>query len=238
MTKDVRVLSHPDKDDTQLRPRLAAIAAGRAMFGAVDEVELFGAWQAGDRVAGQTLIRAHYDVLYRFFCDKVDPEISADLTQATFESLCDRKEAYRGDASLRTYLFAIGRRKLIDHFRRVTAWGERFEPMEHSVPDRGLSQSMSTLLAGLEQETLVARALRTLPLDDQLILELKEYEDLTFKELALVYNVPQGTVASRTRRARARLATALDELTKLPRSPDSELGAMRTIRDRIRTSGG
>ena len=71
-----------------------------------------------------------------------------------------------------------------------------------------------TLLLRIDDATLIARALRTLPDRFHQLLVLRELEGLSYRELADVMEIPIGTVMSRLARAREALRTALDsELT-------------------------
>jgi len=63
-------------------------------------------------------------------------------------------------------------------------------------------------VAGEEERALLG-ALRGLPLELQVLLELHYWEDLSTSELAGVLEIPQGTVKTRIRRARELLESAL-----------------------------
>ncbi len=178
--------------------------------------ELLDAWRRGDTLAGQTLVKRYYQGIYLFFYGKVGPEISEDLTQATFEALCERREGFRGDSALRTYLFGIARFKLVRHFERRHNAQRRFEPLADSVHDVALERSLHAMFAEREAEMLLVQALRRIPLDDQLLLELKDYEGMTARELAEVFGVPAGTIASRLQGARERLRKEAERLATRP----------------------
>lgn len=201
------------------------------------DLELLDAWREGDVGAGQALVKRHYDSVYLFFHGKVGAEASEDLTQTAFETLCQRRQEFRGESSLRTFLFGIARWKLIRHFERLRSTRRPFEPLEDSIHDPELERSMTSLFAAREREMLLVQALRRLPLDDQLLLELKDYEDLTARELAAVFEVPPGTIASRLQRARERLRKAATRLAASPDLLEHTLtnldGHMRGIRSRL-----
>lgn len=207
-----------------------------------DDLALLAAWRAGDRAAGRALIARHYASVYRFFFCKVPEEACEDLTQATFEVVCRRRDAFRGEASFKAFLFGVARVKLLEYIRERR--GAAFEPAEHSIADPRTDGSLSSLLAERQLEHLVAQALRGLSLDDQLLLELKEYERLTTRELAQMFAVPDGTMAGRVARARQRLREATERLVADPGLRDSvERGlesCMRSIGDRLadRLRGG
>jgi RNA polymerase sigma factor (sigma-70 family) len=148
--------------------------------------------------------------VYRFFRNKVD-DAAEDLTQQTFMGLVQGKDRFRGEASFRTYLFMIARKRLYSYLRKTradqdaTPWGER------SVADLGLP-SPSRVMASQEEQRLLLLALRQLPLEMQVALELFYWEELTVTEIAEVLETPVGTVKSRLQRARARLDVAIAEL--------------------------
>lgn len=64
------------------------------------------------------------------------------------------------------------------------------------------------------------RALRCIPLDHQILVEPFYWEGLTGPDLATVLEVPEGTVRTRLRRARALLAEKIEELADSPNLED------------------
>lgn len=203
-----------------------------------DDLALLDAWQAGSSAAGRTLVARHYASVYRFFFSKAPEHACEDLTQATFEVLCRRRDAFRGDgATFKGFLFGIARIKLIEYIRGRARQGPTFDPAEHSVVDPQTEGSLSSLLADRQLDHIVAQALRGLGLDDQIVLELKEYERLTTRELAQMFGVPDGTMAGRVARARQRLREATERLLADPALRDSverDLDScMRSIGDKI-----
>lgn len=175
-----------------------------------DEAGLVEAWRSGDNRAGRQLVERYYASIYRFFFNKLDDESCEDLTQQTFEVVLRRREAYRGEGSFRAYLYGIARFVLIAYIRRRRRQRERFEPAEHSAIDPA-TDGGSSIFAAREHERIVAAALRSLPLDDQIVIELKDWEGLSQDELAALFEVPRSTMASRLSRARAKLRRAIDE---------------------------
>ncbi len=175
-----------------------------------DETAVVEAWRSGDNRAGRLLVKHYYARIYRFFFAKVDDESCEDLTQETFEIMLRRRDAYRGDAPYRAYLFGIARFVLISYIRRRQRHRERFDPAQDSVMDPA-SEGASSLFAAREHERIVAAALRSLPLDDQIAIELRHWEGLTKRELATLFDAPISTMAHRLQRARARLRRAVEE---------------------------
>lgn len=199
--------------------------------------QLLQAWSAGDPAAGRSLARRHYDAVFLFFHARLDPEASADLTQSTFEALFSRRSEFRGDSSVRTFLFGIARWKLLDHLRRPSA-REDLHAFDEEFVHAGSDRSLGSMLDARRRESLLVKAMRSLPLDDQLLLELKDYEGLTAREMAQIFSVPPGTIATRIRKARARLGEAVRERASSPEQASAtvtDLDAhMRRVREQMR----
>ena len=166
-------------------------------------------WRGGDRQAGQQLVTRHYKPVFLFFWGKVGEQAGADLTQDTFETLCAGHDRFHGASSVRTYLFGIARWKLVEHLRKERRTRERYDPLEDGIDAPTVERSLTSLFTHKQHEALLVRGLRSLPLEDQLLLELKDYEDLTARELAEIFDVPAATVAGRINRARDRLRHAV-----------------------------
>ncbi|MCY1062754.1 sigma-70 family RNA polymerase sigma factor [Nannocystis sp. SCPEA4] len=173
----------------------------------MDDDELLASWRSGQSAAGQALVRHHYAAVFRFFYGKAPLPVCEDLAQKTFETVCRRPEGYRGEGSFRAYLLGVARYLLLGWRRRerpVEAIEESALPAEQTSPSGAL----------VERETLrlVATALRGLEIDDQILIELKDWEGLSQAELASLFAWPQPTVARRLQRARARLRAAVEAL--------------------------
>ncbi|MFN0245805.1 MAG: RNA polymerase sigma factor [Kofleriaceae bacterium] len=174
-----------------------------------EDLVLLDRWRTGDKVAGNALFERHFQALYRFFRNKTDDAIE-DLVQETFLACVASKEAFRADASFRTYLFVIARNVLYAYWKRRAKLGEQIEIGEQSIEN--LSTSPSGVIARAAEHRLLARALRAIPLELQVILELHFWEGLSGPELAHILDIPEGTVRSRLRRAREQLEAKLAEL--------------------------
>jgi len=170
----------------------------------VSDEELLEAWRLGERSAGDTLLRRHYAAIYRFFLSKVD--CAEDLAQRTFQACLESRNAVEG--AVRSYLFGIARNQLLMYLRSKGRYRRRFLPQEHSVA--ASLESPSQLVARQEDERLLLQALRELPLDLQISVELLYWEELSIAEIAEITGVPAGTVKSRLFRARALLRTRLE----------------------------
>ena len=177
------------------------------------DFELLDAWRAGDREAGNRLFERYFEAVCRFFSNKVHAQID-DLIQKTFLGCIEGRDRFQKQASFRTYLFAVAHNVLRAHFRERRRDGEPFDPTQNSSDEFG--PSPSSVLAVHQEQRLLLEALRRLPLDYQLVLELYYWEDMPAPELAQVLGIAEGTVRSRLRRAKEALSTRMAEIAKEP----------------------
>ncbi|HVH99110.1 MAG TPA: RNA polymerase sigma factor [Enhygromyxa sp.] len=170
------------------------------------DAELLAAWREGDRRAGGELFGRYFDELYGFFYNKVGTSDDAqDLVQQTLLACVRNRDGFRGDASFRTYLFTVARSRLIDRHRQRARIGELASV--GSLRDPG--QSLSTWFRKRERASKLLDALAGLSLDHRLALELHYVQGFHGSELATVLGLPEGTVRSRLRRAKAALLERL-----------------------------
>lgn len=170
-----------------------------------DEKTLLEAWRAGDARAGATIVERHFDGVYRFFRSKCRDDVD-DLVQQTFISCLEARESFRGECTFRTLLFGIARRRLYDHYRSM----QRVRALDFTTTSvRALGTSPSAALVRRDEIALLEDALRELPVESQMLLELHYWEGLSTRELAQVFEVSEGTIKSRQFNARARLRSLL-----------------------------
>ncbi len=184
--------------------------------------ELLAAWRAGDATAGNALIERYFDAIYRFFRSKLGEDIE-DLVQSTFLS-CAESQTAVADGSFRPYLYAIARHRLTDHLRLRYRDAAHLDWEEVSAHDLGTTPSGAVYRN--QQEALLMEAMRRLPVDWQIALELAYWEGMSGPEIAHVLAVQENTVCSRLARARARLR---DELAALSSDASAETTLQRFL---------
>jgi RNA polymerase sigma-70 factor (ECF subfamily) len=165
----------------------------------IEDFELLEAWRNGDGRAGDALFKRHFLRIYRFFRSKVAGD-AEDLTQRTFLALIENKERMREDSNFRTYAFGIARNQLLMHFRKLGYDRER--PLESRSAAQLTGDGIETDLRRGEELRLVLAAMRRLPMEFQMALELYYWEDLGINDIAEVLDVAPGTVKSRLWRGR------------------------------------
>jgi len=185
--------------------------------GGVDEppdFELLERWREGDRAAGNTLFSRHFRALFRFFRTKLPDALAEDLTQVSFLACVDGRDKFRNASSFRTYLFAIARNQLFMHFRKAGRRDDVTAFETQSIADLGAGPS--TIVAAKAEQRLLLRALRRIPVDFQIAIELYYWQGVSTSEIAVVLEVPEGTVRSRLTRAREHLAKQMRALAESP----------------------
>jgi RNA polymerase sigma-70 factor, ECF subfamily len=151
-----------------------------------------------------------YSVCYRF--TGADSE-AQDLTQEVFLRVFRTLRSFRsGEGSFAVWLNRLTRNLLIDHYRRtkqerVTASIE--EQLPRIEESTAVTSRADGMLAGREASELLQGALQKLSPELRETVVLRDIEELEYREIAQVLQVPEGTVKSRLNRGRAELARLL-----------------------------
>jgi RNA polymerase sigma-70 factor (ECF subfamily) len=167
-----------------------------------DDFELLERWRAGDAAAGQQLVRRHTRSLHRFFASKA-PDALDDLVQATFLACVESRDRFRHGSSFRTFVLGVARKVLLKHYRKRMRHDRAMAVEEASADSLTPSPSFSAALR--EEVRLLLAALRRIPIDQQIAVELFYWEGLSVAEVAEVLEIAAGTVKSRLARAREAL---------------------------------
>jgi RNA polymerase sigma factor (sigma-70 family) len=178
-----------------------------------DDLQLLEAWRDGDRSAGNELLARHFESLHRFFASKVADEVE-DLIQNTLLATVKYIDAVARASSFKAYLFTIASNQLYAHLRSRLRDGAQIGFTMSSMVELGLTPS--EVVAKREREQHLSLALRKLPLELQIVLELGYWEELSASEIATVLDVPIGTAKSKIRRAKQQLAQELASMTARP----------------------
>lgn len=174
-----------------------------------DDADLLAAWRAGDARAGETLFERHVPSVIRFFRNKIDHGVE-DLVQATFLACLESEHRFEGRGSFRSFLLGVARHKLFRHYRDERGSLEQLDFGSQSFAD--LAPGVSTVLAHQGEDQLLLQALRSIPVDLQIVIELYYWEDMTAAEIAVACELPEGTVRTRIRTARRLLAERIAQV--------------------------
>ncbi|MCC6669646.1 MAG: sigma-70 family RNA polymerase sigma factor [Planctomycetes bacterium] len=181
-----------------------------------DEADWIARSLAGDHGAFAELVRRHQDrllrLLGRFTRDRGEVE---DLAQEVFVKAYRKLHTFQQDSSFYTWLYRIAVNAASDLLsRRSMRRLHLVEDQTHLDPERiepGHQGALGPLLDE-EQRRVVREVLATLPDKYRSILLLREFEDLSYTEIASVLGIQLGTVESRLFRARQRFKDALERL--------------------------
>lgn len=169
---------------------------------------------AGEQGAWEELIKTYsrrvYAICYRF--TNSDNE-SQDLTQEVFLRVFRTLGSFRaGEGCFTVWLTRLTRNLLVDHYRRTKRdrLTEGIEDKLAILEERTAQESRTDgLLAGREAGELLQSALQKLSPELREAVILRDLQELEYREIASVLNVPEGTVKSRLNRGRAELARIL-----------------------------
>jgi RNA polymerase sigma-70 factor (ECF subfamily) len=169
---------------------------------------------SGDDAAWEELVRQHtrrvYGLCYRFTGNDSEAQ---DLTQEVFLRIFRSLRSFRStEGSFVTWLARLTRNLLIDHYRRTRQ--ERVtDSIEEQLPmleeHMAASARPEGLVAGREASEILQVALQKLSPELRETVILRDLQEMEYREIAQVLNVPEGTVKSRLNRGRAELARVL-----------------------------
>jgi RNA polymerase sigma-70 factor (ECF subfamily) len=167
--------------------------------------ELAEGCRCGDREAQRQLYVRTSERVYRLLLKMTrDAEQAFDLAQDTYVRAFTRIEQFDGRSSLGTWLYRIAVNEALQFMRRTaTARAGQERLAEPPVSECDNPQAAARID--------VADALATLPPEDRAILLLRYQEGLDYAAIAEITGCPDGTVASRLSRARARMRGLLEK---------------------------
>ena len=174
--------------------------------------ELVRAAAKGNTLAFEELVRLHEKKVYALtlrMCG--NPEDARDAAQEAFLSAWRGLPSFRGEAGFSTWLYRLASNAAIDQLRRNRRQREEasLDAGEMDTPDQ--SPGPQEAAEGSELQRAVADGLASLSEDHRRILLLREYQELSYDEIAQTLDMDLGTVKSRISRARRALRKILLE---------------------------
>jgi RNA polymerase sigma-70 factor (ECF subfamily) len=169
----------------------------------LSDEQLMMEFQAGEAKAFEELFERYRNPIYGFFRRRLSStHLAEDMAQETFIVILRGVEKYEPRAKFRTYLYAIALKLLWSERRKEVREAQiKSEPIEtHSKaqsPDGGWIREMLEQLDAPHREVLM----------------LREYEELSYDEIAELLKIPINTVRSRLFRARGELKVLLEAQT-------------------------
>ncbi|MBO4897331.1 MAG: sigma-70 family RNA polymerase sigma factor [Clostridia bacterium] len=126
-------------------------------------------------------------------------EDALDATQEVFIKIFRSIHSFKGDSALSTWIFRITKNVCIDTLRKNKAVFE--DEIPETLADTSLPTPEEALMLSQKRD-LVKNCIKELPLNYKTVLLLREYEGMSYSEIAETLEISEGTVKSRISRAR------------------------------------
>jgi RNA polymerase sigma-70 factor, ECF subfamily len=187
----------------------------------VDDEHVVRAIVAGDAGALATLYDRYRRPLFSF-CARMlgDAESARDVVQDVFLGIHERPGVLDGVRQPRSWLFTVARRRCLNGLRdRATR-----ARLDAVTPIAIAADAVAGGLEAGQESALVRRAIARLPDDLREVLVLREYQDLSYREIAAITEASESAVKSRLFRARQ---AVLEQLRPLWRQGAEPCGAKK-----------
>ncbi len=172
-----------------------------------DDPALIDAFRQGDEFAFVTLYDRYKGAVYAY-CAKMllDRAAAEDLLQETFARAYEHRDRLLNSTSFKAWLFTIARNQCLNALRKRG----REVPFAPEAPEPvGRAGTPFTHLLKSEQAELVSRALADLSPSYREVVVLREYQNLSYDEIAAVTKTTVSSVKSRLFKARRRIGEIL-----------------------------
>ena len=164
----------------------------------------------GDDAAWAMLVEEHQAAVFRLAYLMVGNQDDAeDVAQETFIAAYKSLGTFFGDRSIKSWLLAIAANRARNHHRTVGRYWKYVENFARTLGQ--VTPSAEKISARNENEHNLWSAIRELKDEDQQVIYLRHFLELSVAETALALNIAPGTVKSRLYRALERLKTIVEE---------------------------
>ena len=182
----------------------------------LSDAALVTQYASGNEWALAQLIERHKSRIYSFIFSKVkDRDLSDDIFQDTFIKVINtiKKQNYNEEGKFLPWVMRISHNLIIDHFRKQSKVKMQRDQEEYSIFSKMLDAEMNVeikMIAGQIEDDLHT-LIQKLPTDQQEIIRLRLYDDLTFKEIAELNQISINTALGRMRYAIVNLRKMIDK---------------------------
>jgi RNA polymerase sigma-70 factor (ECF subfamily) len=172
------------------------------------DAELVARWLDGDERAAVQLVARHGPALGRYAISLGARDEAEDLVQDTFVRAFGALDQFRGEASLRTWLFTILRRLLLDR-RRTEGRRGREEPLDEQMSDGGTDALRRVVAAEMSER--VQEALQQLTRLQREVFQLRVGEGMSYRDIAGLVGSTEGAARVHYHNAVRALREILDD---------------------------
>tara|TARA_Y100000817_G_C16745234_1_gene494356 strand:- start:273 stop:881 length:609 start_codon:yes stop_codon:yes gene_type:complete len=166
-----------------------------------NDINIINLVKKGDSRAFDILVVKYQDrLIYSVYKFCKDLELSQDITQEAFVKAFRNIDKFRGESSFYTWIYRIAINTAKNYFSNKSRGAETYNEdiLDTALSDMSLnSDNPETLLAAEEMKDAVNQAFQNLPDEIRSTLSLREYDGLSYEEIAKIQNCPIGTVRSR-----------------------------------------
>lgn len=192
----------------------------RENFEMLDEYEIIKRAKDGDEKAFEFIVKKYQNkvanLIFKIIGDK---NIVEDLTQEVFLRVMESIREYKFGSAIYTWIYRITVNICIDEIRKRQRL--RAYSLDNTISQNPKSEpSYSPIEKAFERKEMreiIENAISKLPAEYKAVIILREFEDLSYEEIAKILKTRIGTVKSRIFRARKLLAEYLKEYKELLR---------------------
>lgn len=165
-----------------------------------------------DKVAFSGLYQ-HYQPMVLRYCGRLlnqDVETAADIADEVFFQVWQKAAHFRGESSVKTWLFSIAHHLAVSHIRknREASLDNEDQVQELVSPEA----TQAELVDAQQQQVLLAQALEKLSSEHKSVLHLFYYSEIPTKEIAQILDINDRTVRTRLHYAKKALIPILADL--------------------------
>lgn len=153
------------------------------------DAALVARWQAGDERAATELVHRHAPALARFAANLGERDEVDELVQDTFVRAFQALDTFRAESSLRTWLFTIARRLVLDRRRAGTRRRAREVDVE---ADAATEHTALDVVVADETQARLRRAVERLTPTQREVFTLRVAEGRSYKEIASIAGTTEG----------------------------------------------
>ncbi|CAM3332426.1 RNA polymerase sigma factor [Halomonas lysinitropha] len=178
-----------------------------------DDSALLAAMAHRDMTALEHFYRRHQQRVYRFLLSRLnDPFVANDLLNDTMLEVWRAAGGFRGQSRATTWLLGIAHHRVLDYWRQQ---GRRpFEEIDESLPDETPNADIEAAIEAASDRAKLNDCLSRLTPEHREILHLVFFEELDYRDIGEILDIPEGTVKSRVFHAKKSIKR---ELTRVGR---------------------
>jgi len=182
--------------------------------------ELISRFQNDDVYSFNILVQRYTNPIYNYICRFINDNAEAeDIVQETFYRLFKNKHYYKEIAKFSTWIYTIAgnlaktelRRKKRRKFLSINNFMSTDKDYDIPDPDSNPEKNLNSLVT----DEIIQRAIAKLSPKFKEVILLRDVQGFSYEEIAVIVNVPLGTVKSRVNRARLKLQEDLSNVFEL-----------------------